>query len=73
MRRRRSGAAHAAKFFKTAAGQYGHGDRFVGVRVPTIRTLVREFRELAHPEIEVLLHSPWHEERLLALLLLGQR
>ncbi|MCY2962717.1 MAG: DNA alkylation repair protein [Planctomycetota bacterium] len=63
-------AASSARFFKTGPGQYGEGDTFVGIRVPALRTLAREFRELPLPEIEVLLRSPIHEERLLALLIL---
>jgi 3-methyladenine DNA glycosylase AlkD len=63
-------AAASARFFKTGPGQYGEGDTFVGVRVPTLRKLARESRGLPLTEIEALLHSPIHEERLLALLVL---
>ncbi len=63
-------AASSARFFKTGSGQYGEGDTFVGVRVPVLRKLARECRDLPLTEIEVLLHSPVHEERLLALLIL---
>lgn len=63
-------AAGSARFFKTGPGQYGEGDRFVGVRVPTIRKVARQFRDLPLTEVETLLHSPIHEERLLALLIL---
>ncbi len=63
-------AASSARFFKTGPGQYGEGDTFVGIRVPALRTLAREYRDLPLPEIEVLLRSPIHEERLLALLIL---
>ena len=58
------------KFFKTGPGQYGEGDVFVGLRVPEIREMVREYRSLALPEIIPLLQSPLHEARLLALFLL---
>ena len=64
-------AITAAKFFKTGPGQYGEGDQFIGIRVPVLRKLAREFRELPLPEVEILLQSPIHEERLLALLILG--
>ena len=60
-------------FFKTGEGGYGHGDRFVGVSVPHVRTVLSEFRELPVPEILKLLQSEVHEERLLALLLLVRR
>jgi len=63
-------AKHSLRFFKTAPGQYGHGDRFLGLTVPAMRTLVREFRELPLAGAEALLASEWHEERLVALLIL---
>jgi 3-methyladenine DNA glycosylase AlkD len=63
-------AASSARFFKTGPGQYGEGDIFIGVRVPALRKLARELRDLPLTEIEALLHSPVHEERLLALLVL---
>ena len=63
-------ATTSAKFFKTGPGQYGEGDVFIGVRVPTLRKVARDFRELPLVEVEALLHSPIHEERLLALLIL---
>lgn len=63
-------AASSARFFKIGPGQYGEGDTFIGVRVPALRKLARECRALPLTEIEALLHSPVHEERLLALLVL---
>ena len=60
-------------FFKTGPGQYGEGDRFVGVTVPQVRSLVRRFHPAAFPTIRALLRSPVHEDRLLALLLLVER
>ena len=57
-------------FFKTGPGQYGEGDRFLGITVPVLRQLTREFEGLTLPEIRKLLKSGWHEERLLALLVL---
>jgi 3-methyladenine DNA glycosylase AlkD len=58
------------RYFKTAPGEYGAGDRFVGIRVPVLRRLAREFRALPRRDAIVLLHSPIHEERSLALMLL---
>lgn len=58
------------RFFKTGAGQYGAGDPFLGIRVPQIRSLTRRCRELPHAQVLNLLRSPWHEQRLLALLIL---
>lgn len=63
-------AKSAARFFKTGPGQYGEGDTFIGIKVPTLRTISREFRTLPLEEIEILLKSPIHEERHLALMIL---
>ena len=60
----------AARFFKTGPGQYGEGDTFIGINVPTLRTVARRFRALPPDEIEALLNSPIHEERHLALMIL---
>jgi len=66
-------AAHAARYFKTGEGEYGHGDLFLGVAVPHLRRLSREFSELTCQEAELLLQSPWHEERAVALLSLVRK
>jgi 3-methyladenine DNA glycosylase AlkD len=58
-------------FFKTAPGQYGEGDRFLGIRVPVIRRVAREARGIPLDQIEALLHERWHEARLLAVILLA--
>lgn len=58
------------KFFKTGPGQYGEGDLFLGIPVPRLRRLCRECGDMPLGEVEVLLKSPVHEERLLALLIL---
>jgi 3-methyladenine DNA glycosylase AlkD len=63
-------AKASAWFFKTGPGQYGEGDCFVGVRVPTLRKLARQYQILPLADVETLLHSEIHEERLLALLIL---
>jgi len=61
-------ASAAQRFFKTGPGEYGAGDRFIGVRVPQLRALSKHAGALALPALIELLSSPWHEERLLALL-----
>lgn len=67
-------AAFLQRFFKTGPGEYGEGDRFLGVRVPQVRDLVREFRSAATVDQALpLLDSPWHEVRLLGLLLMVER
>ncbi|NBD74192.1 DNA alkylation repair protein [Patescibacteria group bacterium] len=53
--------------FKTGKGEYGEGDRFIGVRAPNTRSVAKRFKELPLPEVTKLLTSKVHEERLLAL------
>lgn len=60
-----------AWFFKTGPGQYGEGDKFLGVRVPDIRAIAK--LDDGGSGVSRLLESPWHEERLLALLILVRR
>jgi 3-methyladenine DNA glycosylase AlkD len=66
-------ALFAQRFFKTGAGEYGEGDLFRGIRVPVLRTLSRTLDDTPLPEVMLLLNSAFHEERLLALLLLMRR
>ena len=66
-------AAFLAGFFKTGPGQYGEGDVFIGVRVPVIRKVAREFKDVPLAEVGQLLHSRIHEERLAALVVLVMR
>jgi 3-methyladenine DNA glycosylase AlkD len=64
-------AANLSRFFKTGEGQYGEGDRFLGLKVPQTRAIVKQFAKSATlNDVEELSLSPWHEERLAALLLL---
>lgn len=63
-------ATFLQRFFKTAPGEYGAGDLFRGIRVPVLRKLSREYQSITLPEAEQLLNSPFHEDRLLALLIL---
>ncbi|HEX8393802.1 MAG TPA: DNA alkylation repair protein [Longimicrobium sp.] len=64
-------ARFLAGYFRTGPGEYGEGDRFLGIRVPVLRRLVRESRGLPLDRVAELLRSPWHEARLLACLLLA--
>lgn len=58
------------RFFKTGPGEYGEGDRFLGVGVPPVRKLAREYASMSRADVRSLLRSPIHEERLLALLIM---
>jgi 3-methyladenine DNA glycosylase AlkD len=57
-------------FFKTGKGQYGEGDKFIGVNNPDVRTVVKKFAHLGLIEIQEALNSPIHEERLAGVLIL---
>ena len=63
-------AEHSQGFFKTGPGEYGEGDKFLGIRVPVSRKVAKRFRDLPPREVLKLLKSPWHEARLVALLIL---
>jgi 3-methyladenine DNA glycosylase AlkD len=58
------------RFFKTGPGEYGEGDVFLGIRVPVLRKLAKEYQRVTNNEAQQLLRSSIHEERLLALLIL---
>ena len=59
-----------AGFFKTGKGQYGEGDKFLGITVPQTRTVAKKYWQLPLAEVLQLLQSAFHEERLAALLIL---
>lgn len=61
------------RFFKTGKGEYGEGDRFIGVVVPNIRLVAKEFKDASFTTVKELLASPWHEMRLCGLLILVQQ
>lgn len=58
------------RFFKTAKGQYGEGDIFLGLTVPEVRTIARKYKKLPLNEIEKLTSSDFHEFRLCGLVIL---
>ena len=58
------------RYFKTAPGEYGAGDIFLGIKVPVLRAQLKTFRGAELTIIADLLASSYHEERLFALMLL---
>lgn len=61
------------KFFKTGKGQYGEGDKFLGVVVPNTRIVAKRHKDAPFEVMAELLQSEWHECRLCALLMLVER
>ena len=58
------------RFFKTGPGEYAEGDRFLGIKVPVVRSIAKKYCGLSLRDIRQLLRSPLHEERFLALIVL---
>ena len=58
------------RFFKTAPGEYGYGDEFLGLKVPETREVVKTVKDIPLDEVPTLLMSGWHEVRLCGLLIL---
>ena len=63
-------ARDLAWFFKTGPGEYGEGDKFLGIKVPLTRSVAREFRSADRATIHELVQSEYHEERFCALVIL---
>lgn len=61
------------RFFKTGKGQYGEGDRFLGIKVPVTREVVKQcWKKTSFNDLETCIRSEYHEIRLAALLTLVQ-
>ena len=61
------------RFFKTGPGQYGEGDKFLGIKNPLTRRTAKAFRDLPPGEAARAAQSEWHEIRLCSLLILANR
>jgi 3-methyladenine DNA glycosylase AlkD len=59
-----------ARYFKTGPGEYGEGDKFLGLTVPQTRELSKKFQDLAPDQIQILVEDEYHEVRQLALFVL---
>jgi len=58
------------RFFKTGEGEYGEGDKFLGITVPHIRLVAKQYGHAPLEVVNRLLDSEWHECRMCALLML---
>jgi len=63
-------AKNLSWFLKTGKGQYGEGDRFLGITVPRLRTISKKYQELDFEDLQKLLSNKIHEHRLSALIIL---
>lgn len=70
----RSDAVFLQRFFKTGPGEYGEGDRFLGVRMPAARAIVKKhYKALTIDDIQTLLDSKWHEVRIAAVIAMNMQ
>jgi len=63
-------ALHSRRYFKSGAGEYAEGDKFLGIRMPQIRTVVKSCAGMDAAVVAKFLQSQWHEERIFALLVM---
>lgn len=61
------------RYFKTGRGQYGEGDVFIGLRVPSVRKIAAKYKNLSLAEVEKLLESSVHEHRLTAVIVMAEQ
>ncbi len=64
-------AKHLSRFFKTAKGEYGEGDKFLGIKVPVTRNIAKTYyKTISFDELQDMLDNKYHEIRLCALLMM---
>jgi len=61
------------QFFKTGEGDYGYGDKFLGLKNPQTRSFVKKYQDLNMEEIQTLVDSEYHEVRLCGFLILVEK
>ncbi|SIN97695.1 DNA alkylation repair protein [Algoriphagus halophilus] len=67
-------AAFFPRFFKSGPGEYGEGDKFLGVKVPEQRKIAKSvYKDISLDEIETLIQDEYHEVRLTGVLILVYR
>lgn len=66
-------AQNMRRFFKTKPGQYAEDDQFIGIALPDLRMFAKQYKNLDYSELQILMASPVHEERLLTLLILTRK
>lgn len=67
-------AVFLQRYFKTGPGEYGEGDRFLGVRMPATRAIVKQqYKYLSIADIQNLLDSKWHEARIAAVIAMNMQ
>ena len=72
-RRDESQVAGLMRFFKTGEGDYGYGDKFLGLKNPQTRSFVKKYQDLDMEEIQTLVDSEYHEVRLCGFLILVEK
>lgn len=68
-----SSPTKVAIFFKTGPGSYAEHDKFIGIKVPTLRKIAKNFLHLTLTDLAILIKSPINEERLLTLIILTNK